>query len=295
MMTLSVPGKTFLVGEYVALAGGPSLVLATSPRFVLKVTSTDDETGVCPFNPPSPGGKLWARSQSIVKGHQFEFVDPHAGKGGLGASSAQFALLYAWLLKSKPKPEELSWDKLLADFRDCAWDGEGAPPSGADVVAQLTGGICWFDGQQNIVDRHGWPFKNLGFTLIRTGSKLATHEYLKQDREYPNGSLRAAVESAYHAILSKSDATLLAAVKKAAAVLKEAGLCALGTQTLLDALEAEKVGALAAKGCGAMGADVIVVIHEKSSAKQISAWAERRGLSLCGTDADLTYGLRIDT
>ena len=36
---LSAPGKTFLVGEYVALAGGPSIVLATEPRFELRVYS----------------------------------------------------------------------------------------------------------------------------------------------------------------------------------------------------------------------------------------------------------------
>jgi mevalonate kinase len=37
-VALSVPGKTFLVGEYVALDGGPSIVLATRPCFEMKIS-----------------------------------------------------------------------------------------------------------------------------------------------------------------------------------------------------------------------------------------------------------------
>lgn len=35
-IALSAPSKTFLVGEYAVLRGGPALLLNTSPRFRLR-------------------------------------------------------------------------------------------------------------------------------------------------------------------------------------------------------------------------------------------------------------------
>ena len=94
-MILSVPGKTFLLGEYVALDGGPSLLLSTEPRFELRVRARSRDVAL-PFHAQSPAGRFFERHADDLAAWEFEFRDPSGGRGGLGASSAQFALMYAF-------------------------------------------------------------------------------------------------------------------------------------------------------------------------------------------------------
>jgi len=118
---LSVPGKTFLVGEYLALSGGPSLLVATEPRFVLRVKAVAPRGRAAhPFAAASPAGRYLSRV--IRDSEMFEFQDPHQGAGGLGASSAQFALLYAWQNNiDVPPTSDTLWSELLRDYRLSAW------------------------------------------------------------------------------------------------------------------------------------------------------------------------------
>lgn len=290
---LSVPGKTFLIGEYLALKGGPSIVLTTAPRFELRVierASQDDEW--FNFASQSPAGRLLGRHEEKARGYRFEFHDPHRGRGGLGASSAQFALVYAWLYGAEAVRD---YAQLLKMYRECAWSGEGLPPSGADLVAQVTGGVTWFDGNQIDARDLGWPFKNLSFTLLRTGSKLATHEHLKRvDTEVPYEALREPVSVATRAFENADEEMLIAAVRNAAAILKKAHLCAPHTRQILDELAMKCDWSLAAKGCGAMGADVILIVHERAKASEVESWSKSRGLEICGTIQELARGIQAE-
>jgi hypothetical protein len=206
-MTLSVPGKTFLVGEYLALVGGPSLLLSTGPRFSLTVEADERaDLHPGPFHSLSPAGKYLTRHQRDLSRFDFKFSDPHLGRGGLGASSAQWVLLHAFrrglheaLLNEQSgslDPASVEWSALLDEYRNCAWTGEGAAPSGADVVSQITGGITLFDGREFQVRRLTWGFPSLSFTLVRTGEKLATHDHLKRPQAAPHEALRFCVHEA---------------------------------------------------------------------------------------------------
>lgn len=283
----SVPGKTFLVGEYLALDGGPAILLTTEPRFVLRATKLRRSSAQRPhtFAGASPAGRLFVRHEADFQDCQFRFDDPHRGAGGLGASSAQFALLYTWLMKTaKVEIAKFDWQSLLDEYRACAWNGEGQPPSGADVVAQLAGGVCWFDarGERALGERLAWGFPGLAFTLIRTGVKLATHEHLKRAKIAPYAELRAIVDLARLAFMEKNSSKLVESVKAYGQTLSDAGLTAEGTLGLISALRAQAKGVLAAKGCGAMGADVVAVLHERSEAAGVRAWARSKGLEICG-------------
>jgi mevalonate kinase len=300
-LSLSVPGKTFLVGEYLALEGGPSLLLATGPRFELKVRY-ESQTRVSPFAIRSPAGRFLLSRQNLFNGKAISFSDPHAGRGGLGASSAQFALMYAYVVlgaKFFDLREASSgfWRSLLAEYRDCAFSGQGRAPSGADVVAQLVGGVTCFDGVRSTAKRLEWGFPDLGFTLIRTGVKLATHEHLRSEAMRgapPCEALRACVAKAREAFASRISSLLLEAVRETRAALEGAGLLAAQTKFYLDDLMGSDVGAWAAKGCGAMGADVFLVLHAADQRAPILRWAKERGLEVCGTERDLQSGLRVE-
>lgn len=303
--TISVPGKTFLVGEYLALDGGPSIILTTEPRFVLRATrsrgSGQAKARRLPgagrphtFAGASPAGRLFVRHEADFSGWSFRFEDPHRGAGGLGASSAQFLLMYNWLMKTTNlDPDLYDWERLLEEYRVCAWNGEGHPPSGADIVAQCAGGgVCEFDGRQLTVRRHGWKFPRLTFSLLRTGVKLATHEHLKRAKSAPYDSLREIVRQASLAFNDRDENALVKAVVHYGEILAASGLTAESTLGLLSALKSQVPGALAAKGCGAMGADVVLVLHDRDKEAAITAWAGSKGLEICGSEKLLaTTGL----
>ena len=292
-LTLSAPGKTFLVGEYLALSGGPSLVLSTGPRFELVASRHGARTA--PFPKGSPADKFLEKNPGLhAEFPMLEFRDPHAGKGGLGASSAQFALAYI-LAKGWEKfsPATCDWKELLADYRSVAWSGEGSAPSGADVVAQLSGGVTWFDGTKHRAEVLEWAFPSLSFTLLRTGTKLATHEHLRTRQAAPQEALRHAVGEARNALETRDQTRLVGAVRQAGEALAESGLVAETTRELLSGIKARPGLFLAAKGCGALGADVVLTLHERSSGPEVEAWAGERGLEICGTESSLERGLRV--
>lgn len=328
-LTLSAPGKTFLVGEYVALDGGPSILVSTAPRFELVVSKKSnshrsDQTpnqssfviapDAAPFAAGSPAGKYYARHREALAGFNFQFNDPHkigAGpaKGGLGASSAQFALMLAFHRGLKPEVfgstsaassssspgsvEAASWASILSEYRECAWDGQGIPPSGADVVSQLNGGFTWFDGRAQKSESLTWGFDDLAFTLIRTGQKLATHEHLKENAPAPHASLRTVVREGLKAFESADEQRLIEAVNACAHVLRDAGLTASHSLSLLDQMRAEPALFYAAKGCGAMGADLILVLHAVKNKAAVAAWAQARGLEVGGDSSTVTDGLVV--
>lgn len=303
-LSLSVAGKTFFVGEYLALDGGPSILVTTAPRFELRLRETpnggESEAAVAdghmtklPFAHESPAGRYFKKHHPSFRGYQLEFRDPHSGKGGLGASTAQFASLYAFVHGLKAiEPHTFDWRQLLIDYRDVAWDGEGAAPSGADLVAQLSGNITWFDGKECKARSLGWKFPFLDFTLVRTGVKLATHEHLRKHQAAPCEALRGVVKKAAEAFETGQEGLLITSVQEYAQALSDAGFVADGTREILRGLS-DVPAVRAAKGCGAMGADIVLVLHDKDRAGLIRSWAKDKGLTICGTRADLSPGLLV--
>ena len=301
-LVLTAPSKTFFLGEYLALSGGPSILISTAPRFRLKVTSaaggipTKSESAPHEsISPLSPAGRYLARHIDDFKRYQFEFLDPHTGKGGLGASSAQFALLAA--LKNGWKsvdPANFEWQSIIEEYRACAWSGDGAKPSGADVVSQLSGGLTWYDGREFKAKHLEWKFPTLSFTLLRTGDKVLTHEHLRTQQPAPHEALREIVGDALRAFESVEEALLLSAVGRTTRLLADNELTSHTTLRLLKTLQSEHGFVRMAKGCGAMGADVLLVLHDRDKEEMLKVWAKAQNLEICGSLADLSGGLAVE-
>ena len=181
---------------------------------------------------------------------------------------------------------------MLKEYRACAWSGVGKAPSGADVVSQLSGGVTWFDGHTNEAERLSWPFKDLAFTLFRTGFKIATHEHLKDGaEEVPYENLRKLVLQARLGFDRADAKVLVDAVQSAASVLRQSGLTTSATTDLLKSMNETENIFYAAKGCGAMGADIVLGLHEPKSSGAVQAWAQAHNLEICGSLATLSSGL----
>lgn len=254
---IRIPSKTFLLGEYIVLKGGPALVLTHAPFFKAEAQGKSLKA---PFNVASPAAQ-------IAKKLRFDastvlFTDPHNGQGGFGGSSAEFLAV-------------LAQDQTKTSFKEAeCWKARDlylsvASGSGVDVLVQAFG-----SGEENLlvaVDLETKKLKpmnipSLGATLslFRTGQKVATHEHLKKAEPPHPDDLAPLVQKAEGAIFKKDKKLFAEAMNGYGDAMAASGLLAAHSAAAVkDAREAP--GMLAAKGCGAMGADVIALLHETGS------------------------------
>lgn len=191
--SLSVPGKVFLLGEYAVLAGQPALVAAVGPRFSWNRGEPGAVIrGRAAAHPKSPAGRLIAAARmsagtvaSEFFGEHFPgtFDDPHGGKGGFGASTAEFAMTYQLLAPSLGWG--LDWISCWKKYQEL-YAADGVPPSGADLAVQMTGGTGIFDPVVPAVQALATGGVSQALLVFSAaglpGRKVATHEHLKSDR-----------------------------------------------------------------------------------------------------------------
>lgn len=301
-LELSVGSKTFLIGEYGALEGGPALLCATEPQFVLKVYSRDEgaraklagDDRLMGFHAESPAARFMGDQPKFFFQYALEFVDPWSGRGGFGASSAQFLLCYALTLRGMDNgkgegfasPEfEIDTRNLLEVYRSYSWKGEGLPPSGFDLLAQLSGGFSVVERSEIRTVLRDWPFKDLNFRLLHTGRKVATHEHLRSLRALPTEALSRAAEQAISAFAVGDSEEFVAALDEFYHILLEARLVSSQTQELVEQLQSLS-GVLMAKGCGALGGDVLLVLQDPG-ATPLDQWARSHNLWISPVDQKL--------
>lgn len=265
-LVFSVPGKSFVAGEYLALKGGPCLLLTSKPYF--EFHARKGQGRVDGIHPESPAGKLIGDNKTFFSQYDLSFVDPHQGRGGWGASTAQFLtafVLNEWRESCELETlKSLSLSRLLEAYWKYAWNGEGHRPSGADLVSQYKGSLTFFERLTGHVGVYGWTFADIDFALIPTGKKLATHEHLKGLQDFDATALERALRTVQTALTSGDSQAFVEGIRANGKALADLGFVAPHTQQLIaDYLQ--KPGVLAAKGCGALGADVVLVVFEKKS------------------------------
>jgi mevalonate kinase len=284
-LVISVPGKSFLAGEYLALKGGPSLLFASKPRFELAAVTGDGE--VHGIHADSPAGRLIHDHPEFFKKWNLHFRDPHEGRGGWGASTAQFLtafVLNEWRESCELETlKSLSLSRLLESYWLYAWNGQGHRPSGSDLVAQYKGSLTLFEKRTGIFAVYGWNFADIDFALIPTGHKLATHEHLQSLGEFDESGIETSMKLVQTSLQSGNQEEFVEGIRANAQALEKLNFVAPATQALLQKLRAQP-GVLAAKGCGALGADVVFVVFEKSHRAQFENYT---------TSRDTTNGLEI--
>jgi mevalonate kinase len=257
---LSCPAKTFLVGEYIALNGKPALLAATEPRFELEVQVDPNQEN--PFHPRSPAGFYWATNVDQFSQFRFNFKDPFNGAGGFGGSTAEFILLYTFhrTRQNLDTGSEFDLDlkTLVSEYRNLEIH-QGSKPSGADLLAQAAGGLVTFERSSGLISHHRWPFLDKDFRLLATGIKLPTYEHLKSKIEFPEDRLSQLSQNCSFALQSGHWEDFSSAIAEYGSLLNSVGLQAPHTTGLIDKIKSEHSG-LVAKGCGALGSDVVLVL-----------------------------------
>ncbi len=323
----SIPSKTFLLGEYLALQGGSALVLGHGPYFecefsgavskgVSRSSNEDEDEDVVvpgsapkshrksdaaklagskpsfPFHQDSPAG-IWAElHEEFFDGVTVQFTDPYAGAGGFGASTAQFFATYLYVLSRQDMlrnganlSDTQKW-AIVEDYRQL-FEEENVQPSGYDLMAQMNKGLCLVNGNQNKNTSVTWPFADLELHIFKTPSKVNTHEHLQNLKISASTakSLSAAVDKTISALNKKDKQSFVAGIKEFTGVLEKSNWIAPATLELIRQWEVVP-GVLAAKGCGALGADVFAVFAEKTFSPSAEltknlkpVWSSREGFA----------------
>lgn len=290
---LSAASKTFLVGEYAVLHGARAAVLAHQPRFALQIEKSDSAEALnSGFNILSPAGK-WIRSHAAeFSQYKMSFVDPHGGRGGFGASSAQylFARVLSELRKKSFSDMMEAWpaEKIWQDFRELHQDMMNLP-SGADVMAQLAGQLTRFSYQPFHVDSSPWPFVDLDFLIVPTGFKVPTHEHLRERLPVSEALLQFSSEAVEKLEISGSEA-FLKVLRLFADELEMLQLVTAETRGLL-ARWSSHAKVLMVKGCGALGADAFMLLCRPEDRLALTQDLSREGFEVMASRADLSEGL----
>ena len=279
-MKWSIPAKTFLLGEYAAITGASAIVLTSSPCFELALT---DKTGLDGIHPESPAGQWWAGCGH--EGAGLLWHDPYHGRGGMGASSAQFIGTY--LASMHLQKKVASQQGLLDAYLQNSYLGEGLRPSGYDVLAQSLQGCVYINRQKALCQTYTWPFHDIAFFLVHTGKKLATHHHL-QTMSLPSevNQLAYLVDKAQQAFEYADQGLIVDMVNAYHQQLATMNLVAEHSMEHIKFFR-EQVDVLAVKGCGAMGADVLLLLVPRKKQEAVSYRLSTMGLNIIATNVDL--------
>ena len=248
------PAKTFLVGEYVALQGGPALILTTTPCFEVGL---EKGTPTCNFPVGSPAHNFWQKNLSFDN-YIINWHDPYFGLGGMGASSAQFLGIY--YARNFIKKYSFQYEDLLSEYLQHAWNGKGIAPSGYDVIAQAMGGSVYIEGLTKIYKNYSWPFPDISFILLHTGKKQATHTHLQNlDKIHRLDKLTNLSQTVCDNFLKIDSTSFINAINDYYLTLCELNLVAQHTQEMISFLKNDN-DILAIKGCGALGSDILLLV-----------------------------------
>ncbi len=309
--SLNCPSKTFFSGEYLALLDGPAILLNTHPRFQNQFElNTEKEYYSNPIeDEENPLHKFWNDNEDFLLDFDYEFIDPFEGSGGFGASSAQWAAFYAFVnqyhksvghffdktLNENDFVKKLDFgfiEQFLRTYR--SYSGAKFPPSGYDVISQWVGKVAYIDVGKKIIKRFDWPFDDLSFVLIKSSEKVATHKHLNDLSQVPEVPLRECVGKVVKAFETKNEGLLFEGIRENFEVLKSADLIAPHSIKTVDHFLKNK-DVLAAKGCGALGADVFCVVVRAKNLTQFASFCTSQNLNIIASETELSHGLEVQS
>lgn len=263
------------------MSGAPAILATFPPEFELHAQAVSEAQPLDSafVHPDSPAGLLWASDKSFFEKWDIQFVDPYPlGMGGFGRSSAEFAALY--LLREKIRPDaggtvfEIAW-RAREEYRELiAKTNPSSVPSGADIVAQIanvgSASLVYLNFEQRLAQElSSFPF-DVQFFVLPTGIKVKTHEHLAKLKNLPPKLVQALTEITENAqeLLVRYDRNPIESIERTVetgelldkyhALLASENLLYPAAMQFRDEVRA-LTGVLGAKGCGALGADIILV------------------------------------
>lgn len=281
-MTYHIPGKTFLLGEYAALVGGSVLGLATRPGFEVSfdiATNKSLQQFKSVFTLGSPAAAAHAANPKL----QINFKDL-VKVGGFGKSTAEYLSVILPTLNHTN-----DFKAIRNEYKKTA-RAAGSEVSGIDLAIQLYGRVMHFDATTQSCTSYPWKYPNLEFMLISTGVKVKTHEHLQQLDMSKLKNFPAVSDRLIQQCLSGDENDLVKAVNEWHLFLDANKLVHEHAANLHTALMSTKE-ILAAKPCGALGADVILILCDAEKASHVKKVILNMNLAIVAESKDLCSGV----
>ncbi len=248
-------------------------MLLTPPLFKLQVVKKYTE--LIGVHESSPAGKFYAKHRDIFQDLSLTFADAHREAGGFGASSAQFVLLYKLMLQLSNR--EFCIKDFLQEYRSFA-SNNGVLPSGADCVCQFSNHHTYFDSKTCTAEQIEFDLPNIAFAIFKTNFKVATHEHLRTlQADFDISELQKHTQNVADGLKMKNEKLTINGVNNFFQCLCEMSLVLPQTKETVSQLKKDNA-ILAAKGCGALGADTIIVLYKKGTKNRVISIANDLGL-----------------
>lgn len=272
-MKFNIPGKTYLVGEYAVLLGGSALGLSTDPSFSFELR-TDIQSAV---HPDSPAGRyLHKNNRQFISG---QLHDPYR-LGGFGRSTAEY-----WSATLPDLIEtQVEFSELLAEYKSLH------SGSGVDLAFQYFGEVSHVHTAEDIFEKLSWPFENLNFYIVSTGLKINTHEHISQLNMNHLKDLPPISSEVVTAFKSGDENYFLQKLNLWANKLEELGLTHPNSTKLKRSLEDWDEIKLV-KPCGALGADVLLVLFKNEHSEAVKNILNQHGLQILASSSNLAIGI----
>ena len=270
LFKLSFPSKTFLIGEYAVLDKGSAVLANTYPCFYFDV-NLNSALSTCDFHPESSANFLIKKNKNLFSNVSILSFSPHSGYGGFGFSSAQWNCAY-WVYRFQT--EGLFRLKSQEDLMDM-WEycrklhrKQGSIASGVDALSQWMGQVCLYQARPFYTDSISWNFKNIQFAFVRVEKLHSTAKHLQNLKQKKFSKLKKISKQAVKYMQDRSETGFIDQINEYAIQLEKLGLVTKNTLTFLKEFKKNK-NVIGAKGCGAMGAEIIVLFFEKHNRKNV--------------------------
>ena len=283
---ISCPSKTFALGEYGVLDQGSAVLFNTFPRIKCRISKIPKASLKNTFAAASPAGQWIKKNPLDFSDTSLEWLNPSFHKG-FGFSSAQFNIVYAYSFFLKGcsietiKPQSVWQAYLSMNF-------EGQKPSGADILSQWVGGVCIFEQDPFFVQSLTASFPNIGFFILKTGEQLSTHDYLKNLKLNNVSDLKKIAKKGIESMKLKKEEDFVESIKEYGEQLIQKNFVTQKTYDILKKISSLS-GVQACKGCGAMGAETILLIFDKKDKSQIRS--QIQDFEILTDESQLTYGI----
>ncbi|MEC8063408.1 MAG: hypothetical protein VX112_00995 [Pseudomonadota bacterium] len=295
------PYKTFLLGEYAVLEYRQALLIASKPGFSIDVknaTSCDAFGAIkqsLGFLHSCPIEREW---QSCFEISPFRVMLQQKPLKGFGSSGAWMwtALILRFYFQHGIWPEldshffQKSMSYYFTLYNHLP---KRRRPSGGDMASQYFGLCSHIDLHKLVCHKMSWPFIGIGFVLLSTGAKVQTYQHLSM-ASFTVVDLQNIFDRALTAWYDRNASVFIREFIHYQNTLAKQGLQHPNTTFLLEKVS-NSSGFIAAKGCGALGAEVICVLYDSNFKQQCLDYYLTLDLHVIATDSDLSPGLSVTT
>ena len=169
-------------------------------------------------------------------------------------------------------------------------------PSGADVVSQWTGDVCLFTLDPFKAESIKWPDWDLDFLILGTGKILNTWEHLRNLKNQDFSDLKKWAVQAVQAVQNADQKVFIRAIREYSFILDQKGLVDFTVKKMLSQFKKNK-NILTAKGCGALGAEALVIFFRKNSKEEVIKFLQDSEMfgdrKVIADSQSLTHGVAV--